>query len=85
MVSGLKLNQNYGKLTPSSLLSHPECAADRTLPCLRNGTEVLQKYSFRYSEDTVLIDYLFCFLWCLVFHVIGYLGLKRVVKKEGFY
>lgn len=60
-----------------------ECVPN--LPCLTNGMEVLGKYSYGQTEDTVLFDYACALGWCLVFHIIGYWALKRVVLKEGFY
>lgn len=60
-----------------------ECVPN--LPCLENGMEVLGKYSYGQTQDTVFIDYGCSLLWCVLFHIIGYFALKRVVLKEGFY
>lgn len=60
-----------------------ECVPGR--PCLQNGLEVLHSYSYGQGENTVFFDYSYILGWCLVFHVIAYFSLKRVVLKEGFY
>lgn len=54
-------------------------------PCLENGMEVLEKYGYGQAENTVLIDYACTLGWSLVFHIIGFFSLKRIVQKEGFY
>lgn len=60
-----------------------ECVANH--PCVQSGMEVLEKYSYGQGENTVLFDYGCTFAWSVVFHIIGYLALKRIILKEGFY
>lgn len=60
-----------------------ECLPD--LPCVDSGMDVLKKYSYGQSDDTVLIDYGFSLGWAVIFHLIGFIALKRVILKEGFY
>uniref|UniRef100_A0A336KXP5 CSON001284 protein n=1 Tax=Culicoides sonorensis TaxID=179676 RepID=A0A336KXP5_CULSO len=54
-------------------------------PCLRNGTEVLEHLGYRTDSNTLMYDYSGLLVLFIIGHIIGYLGLRRIVKKEGFY
>uniref|UniRef100_A0A1B0CN52 Putative transporter abc superfamily breast cancer resistance protein n=1 Tax=Lutzomyia longipalpis TaxID=7200 RepID=A0A1B0CN52_LUTLO len=53
--------------------------------CLRNGTDVLDFYSFGTTPATIWRDYLGFGLWFIIAHLVGFLGLRSYVRKEGFY
>lgn len=58
-----------------------------TMPtnCLRNGTDVLNYYSFGTDTTAIWGDYLGLGIWFTMSHILGLLGLKRYTQKEGFY
>ena len=52
---------------------------------MHNGTEVLENLGFGTTEVTVLYDYLgLVVLWALG-SILGYFGIRRQVRKQGFY
>lgn len=53
--------------------------------CLRNGTDVLQNYFYRTSTDTIWIDYFGLVALAIVMNFIGYIGVRRMVNKLGYY
>ena len=62
-----------------------EIDCEPNIPCWQNGMEVLEKYSYGQSEQTVLVDYGIALGLSLVFHIIGFFSLRRAIRKEGFY
>ncbi|XP_059609154.1 protein brown [Phlebotomus argentipes] len=63
-------------------IDYIECSATS---CLRNGTDVLNFYSFGMDNATIWRDYLVMAIWFVASHAIGFLGLRHYVRKEGFY
>ena len=55
------------------------CPADRSLPCLRTGKEVLERYSF--DEDNLGRDVGCLFLLYFIFHALGLFFLNRRTNK----
>ncbi|XP_055706772.1 protein brown-like [Phlebotomus papatasi] len=64
-------------------IDYIECTTSTN--CLRNGTAVLTYYSFGTDTSAVWMDYLYFALSFIIFHILGYLGLKHYIQKEGFY
>ncbi|XP_055706777.1 protein brown-like isoform X2 [Phlebotomus papatasi] len=53
--------------------------------CLRNGTDVLNYYSLGTDSAAIWRDYLGFAIWFTICHILGFVGLKRYIQKEGFY
>lgn len=53
--------------------------------CVRNGTEVLELLSYNTDNNWVLIDYCGLLAIATVMHIIGYIGVRRMVNKSGYY
>lgn len=52
--------------------------------CFRNGTEVLDSYSYRSDYSELWIDFVGMFALSTIMHAIGYLGVRRLTRKTGF-
>ncbi|XP_055706774.1 protein brown-like [Phlebotomus papatasi] len=64
-------------------IDYIECSTPTN--CLRNGTDVLNYYSFGTDSTAIWGDYLGLGIWFTISHILGLLGLKRYTQKEGFY
>ncbi|GLH03488.1 Multidrug resistance protein homolog 65 [Gryllus bimaculatus] len=63
-------------------IDYIDCPEDKSLPCLRNGTQVLQAYG--YSPGNVSGDLIALVLIFFILNVIGCLGLWRQARKNTF-
>lgn len=53
--------------------------------CVHNGTEVLEMLSYNTDNNWVWIDYAGLLVIATVMHIIGFLGVWRMVNKSGYY
>lgn len=66
--------------------SFAACSSDKVgYPCLRNGTEVLEHLGLGTDASTLMIDYLGLAGLFVFGHILGFLGIRRIIKKKGFY
>ncbi|KAK7789772.1 hypothetical protein R5R35_013940 [Gryllus longicercus] len=63
-------------------IDYIDCPEDKSLPCLRNGIQVLQAYG--YSPGNVSGDLIALVLIFFILNVIGWLGLWRQARKNTF-
>ncbi|XP_063700042.1 protein brown [Culicoides brevitarsis] len=54
-------------------------------PCLTNGTQVLEHLGLGNDSNTVLIDYVGLLGLATVLHLVGFFGIRRIIRKQGFY
>ncbi|XP_055374188.1 protein brown [Condylostylus longicornis] len=62
-----------------------DCPIQSSMPCVRNGTDVIIKYAFSTSPLTLIIDYFGLLALAIVFHAIAFFNVNRYVKKFGYY
>lgn len=61
------------------------CNENDNFHCLRNGTEVLDWAGYKLSRDYVYLDYLGMMTISLICHLVAYTGVRRYIRKAGFY
>jgi ATP-binding cassette, subfamily G (WHITE), eye pigment precursor transporter len=61
----------------------PDCYTN--LPCLHNGTEVLESLNFGTTYEQIYYDYVGLTCLIIVFHLIAFFGTRRLIRKTGFY
>jgi len=62
-----------------------KCSDNIEHPCLTNGTVVLENLGFGTTTDVIYADYLYQLILTLLTHVIAFFGVRRNVRKTGFY
>lgn len=62
-----------------------ECPPRYKGHCFRNGTEILETYSYNTRVSDIWKDFLGLLILAVVFHVLAYLGIRRLVRKAGYY
>lgn len=62
-----------------------DCAPNYNGSCYKNGTEVLESYSYLVNYNDIWKDYFGLLVLFSVFHFIGFVGVRRMTKKVGFY
>lgn len=68
-----------------SSVKEMNCSSNSSLPCYRNGTEVLDSLGFNTDPTIIYNDYFGLFCLSLFCHIFGYLGVKRLINKQSFY
>lgn len=53
--------------------------------CFRNGTDVLNYYAYGHDTTAIWRDYVGLGIWFIIAHILGFIGLKRYVQKEGYF
>ncbi|KAL7048844.1 hypothetical protein ACKWTF_003504 [Chironomus riparius] len=62
-----------------------KCHPNPEIQCFANGTEVLESMGFGTTEFDIYKDYLYQFILTVVLHVFAFLGVRRNVRRSGFY
>lgn len=62
-----------------------KCSRNPEFACYPNGTAVLESISFGTSELVVYQNYLYQLVLTIVLHFLAFLGIRRNVRKTGFY
>lgn len=61
------------------------CDTERGYACFLNGTEVLESLGYGTSKFDIYQNYLYQLVLTLVVHVFAFIGIRRNVRKVGFY
>ncbi|XP_055706773.1 protein brown-like [Phlebotomus papatasi] len=64
-------------------IDYIECNAPTD--CFRNGTDVLNYYAYGHDLTAIWRDYVGLGIWFMIAHILGFIGLKRYVQKEGYF
>ncbi|XP_005179101.1 protein brown isoform X1 [Musca domestica] len=62
-----------------------DCPKNQEHPCIKNGLEVLQRGSFRTSDDTYWMDCLGLVFIAVVFNIMAYCFIKKYIRRSGYY
>lgn len=62
-----------------------KCHPNPEIQCFANGTEVLESMGFGTTQFDVYMDYLYQFILTVILHIIAFLGVRRNVRRSGFY
>lgn len=62
-----------------------KCTQDTDHQCFKNSTEVLEHFGYATTELDVYKDYLYQFILTIILHILAYAGIRRNVRKIGFY
>lgn len=54
-------------------------------PCFPNGTAVLESLAFGTTESVIYEDYLYQLIVTIITHVLAFIGIRRIVRKNAFY
>lgn len=101
LVSGMYINVNHVKwlkyisfffyanetvsITFWSKVDELKCEVDLDVSCYRNGTEVLRSFGYATTEFDIYKDYFYQFILTIVLHILAFIGIRRNVRKIGFY
>lgn len=61
------------------------CAPAVYTTCFSTGSEVLKSLFFETTYSFLWIDYAGLIVCAVVMNVVGFLGIRRMVMKQGFY
>jgi ATP-binding cassette, subfamily G (WHITE), eye pigment precursor transporter len=62
-----------------------KCSPNPERLCFPNGTSVLESLSFGTTELDIYKDYCYQFVLTIVLHILAFIGIRRNVRKAGFY
>lgn len=62
-----------------------KCRPEPGFVCFPNGTAVLESQGFGTSELAIYENYFYQFILTIVYHVLAFIGIRRNLKKAGFY
>lgn len=62
-----------------------KCSPRSNVTCYPDGVAVLESFSFGTSTDVVYKNYLYQLVLIIVLHFLAFLGIRRIVRKTGFY
>lgn len=62
-----------------------ECPPEFNNSCYRNGTEVLEKFSYNTDVSYVFYDYIGLILQAIVMHLIAFVCIRRIIRITGYY
>lgn len=61
------------------------CRPEPRFACFSNGTDVLESLNFGTSEFDIYKNYLFQFALTIIIHILAFIGIRKNVRKIGFY
>lgn len=61
------------------------CSTKSELVCLPNGEAVLDSLGFGTTTTDIMHDMLYQFILFLSFHVLAFIGIRKHVRRTGFY
>lgn len=74
------------RIISSFYLNHnTECSPKFKGHCLKNGTEVLESFSYATSMSSLPWDYFGLFVLAVIMHVLAYFGIRRIIRSDGYY
>lgn len=62
-----------------------KCRPEPGFTCFSNGTDVLESLSFGTSEFDIYKNYLYQLLLTIVLHILAFIGIRKNVRRIGFY
>lgn len=62
-----------------------ECSQNLNHPCVKTGVEVLERNSFKTTDNTYWIDCCAIVILGLIFHSIAFSFIRKYVKRTGYY
>lgn len=62
-----------------------KCHPNPELPCFKNGTEVLESLGFGTSYNDLYMDYFYQLSLTIILHILAFFGVRRNVRRTGFY
>lgn len=62
-----------------------KCNSNPEFACFPNGTAVLENYGFSTNEFDIYVNYFYQFILTIILHVFAFIGIRKNVKKAGFY
>lgn len=62
-----------------------ECPPQFAGMCIKNGTEVLQRLSYRTHSGDELYDYIGLITLGVIMHIFAFLGIRRNIRSVGYY
>lgn len=62
-----------------------KCSENPELTCFPDGISVLESLAFGTNEFDIYKNYFYQFVLTIVLHVLAFLGIRRNVRKTGFY
>uniref|UniRef100_A0A1I8QE22 ABC transporter domain-containing protein n=1 Tax=Stomoxys calcitrans TaxID=35570 RepID=A0A1I8QE22_STOCA len=62
-----------------------DCPKNQGHPCIKNGLEVLNRGSFRTTDDTFWLDCMGLVFVGMVFNIIAYCFVKKYIRRSGYY
>lgn len=68
-----------------SSINHIKCSTKSELVCLPNGEAVLDSMGFGTTYKDILHDFAFQFVLFIFLHILAFLGIRKHVRRTGFY
>lgn len=62
-----------------------KCSSNRNITCFESGAAVLESMAFKTSESEIIKNYLYQIVLTIVLHFLAFFGIRRNVRKAGFY
>lgn len=62
-----------------------KCHPNPQIHCFHNGTEVLTSLGYGMSQDDIYKDFIYQFILTIILHILAYIGIRRNVRRSGFY
>lgn len=69
----------------SNYILYAECSEKFNGHCLKNGTEVLQKYSYNTNILDIVWDYFGLLMIGIVMHIFAFIGIRRIIRSVGYF